>query len=60
MKKRFDCGHLGRGQWCHRCALAKELEAQAANADTRYTRRAGPELLAEAARLRAVKARAKP
>ncbi|MHB8252200.1 MAG: DUF7682 family zinc-binding protein [Acidiferrobacter sp.] len=23
MRKRFPCGHLGRGQYCHRCAQEK-------------------------------------
>lgn len=25
-KKRFLCGHVGHGRWCHRCDQAEELE----------------------------------
>lgn len=28
MKKTFQCGHKGRGQFCHRCAQAAELKKE--------------------------------
>lgn len=28
-KKRFKCGHLGRGQFCHRCDQAAKAEMEA-------------------------------
>lgn len=28
--KRFDCGHSGKGQWCHRCAeVQRGIDAEA-------------------------------
>lgn len=26
MKKRFDCGHLGKGQFCHRCKNETDMQ----------------------------------
>lgn len=29
MKKRFECGHAGKGQFCHRCDQAASLTVRA-------------------------------
>lgn len=42
-KRRFPCGHVGRGQYCHRCAQEKQAREQA-----RAARQAWAERLAAA------------
>ena len=27
-KKRFPCGHVGHGRWCHRCDAAENCEKE--------------------------------
>lgn len=54
MKKRFPCGHLGRGQFCHRCRQADNLEADVLTKNNRAARRGSPSVLVEVARLRAL------
>lgn len=59
MKKRFQCGHLGKGKYCHRCALAdvleKELETPPSNRAERRAQEANAEhMRAEIIRLRTV------
>ena len=53
-KKKFQCGHSGKGQYCHRCAHADVLVQQADKAKDESAKT----LRAEAERLKTVPSKA--
>lgn len=54
MKKLFQCGHKGRGQYCHRCEQAAELKKDAKLHEEKKDIVKAGELYAKAQKLLAV------